>query len=107
CWKSTPEATPEQATANYFAALATGDCKSIEATSGGDLAKRISSEGCAAAIAEANSHGLLFRSASGARPDGRDPSARLVDVFLKSDGKEKKIIARVARENGAWKVVTL
>ena len=107
CSKSPPETTPEQATANYFAALSAGDCTAISATSGGDLAKKISTEGCAAAVNEAKSHALVFVSATGARPDGRDPSARLVDVAIKSDGKDKKIIARVARENGAWKVATL
>ena len=107
CSKSTAEATPEQVTANYFAALSAGDCNAIEATSGGDLAKKISTEGCAAAIDEAKSHALVFVSASGARPDGRDASARLVDVAMKTDGKDKKIIARVIRENGGWKVAAL
>lgn len=107
CSKSTPETTPEQATASYFAALSAGDCNAIAATSGGDLAKKISKEGCAAAVDEAKTHGLVFVSATGARPDGRDASARLVDVAIKSDGKDKKIIARVTQENGAWKVAAL
>ncbi len=107
CSKSTPEVTPEQATANYFAALSAGNCSAIASTSGGDLAKKISTEGCAAAVDEAKSHGLVFVSATGARPDGRDANARLVDVAIKSDGKDKKIIARVTQENGAWKVAAL
>lgn len=107
CSKSTPETTPEEATAKYFTALSAGDCTAIAATSGGDLAKEIAREGCATAVNDAKSHGLAFVSATGARPDGRDASARLVDVVIKSDGKDKKIIARVARDNGAWKVAAL
>ncbi len=107
CTKSAPEMTPEQASAKYFGALAAGDCTGIQATSGGELGAKIAKEGCPAAFEEAKSHGLVFVAATGARPDGRNPNARLVDIAIKIDGKDKKVIGRIERVGGAWKVVTL
>jgi len=107
CSKNAPETTPEQAAEKYFGALASGDCPGIQAWSGGELAAKIAKEGCPAAFEEAKSHGLVFVGASGARPDGRDPNARLVDIAIKTDGKDKRVIGRIERVGDAWKVVTL
>ncbi|MEO8874488.1 MAG: hypothetical protein ABI461_02785 [Polyangiaceae bacterium] len=102
-----PEATPEAVAAKYFTALGTGDCAGITATSGGDIAKDIATSGCAASLNEAKEHKLIFVATENLRVDGRDPNARLLDVKLQSDGKEKRVISRLERIGDAWKVVTL
>ena len=107
CSKPSPQTSPEDVTAKYFTALGSGDCPGITANSGGALAKEIATLGCAASLDEAKSHGMKFLGSENMRPDGRDPSARLIDVRLQADGKEKKIIARLELVNNAWKVVTL
>ena len=107
CAKHAPEATPEEVTAKYFTALGAGDCAGITAASGGNLASEIADAGCAGSVAEAKEHGLVFVSTDNVRVDGRDPNARLVDVHLRADGKEKRVIARLQRVGDAWKLVTL
>lgn len=107
CARKAPDVTPEQATASYFSALVAEDCAGIQATSGGELGAKIAKEGCPAAFEEAKSHGLAFVSATGTRPDGREPSARLVDITLRIGGKDKKVVGRVERVGDAWKLVTL
>lgn len=107
CAKAAPQAAPEDAAAKYFTALGSDDCPGITVNSGGRLAKEIATTGCTATLDDAKSHAMKFLGADNVRPDGRDPNARLVDVRLQADGKEKKIIARLELVDGAWKVVTL
>ena len=107
CAKHAPEGTPEEVTAKYFKALGAGDCAGITANSSGSLANEIADAGCAVSLEEAKSHGLVFVAAENLRVDGRDPNARLIDVRLSADGKEKKIIARLEQVGSAWKVVKL
>jgi hypothetical protein len=107
CAKPAPEATPEEVTATYFTALGSGDCAGITAASGGNLANEIADAGCAGSVAEAKEHGLVFVGSENVRADGRDPNARLVDVKLRADGKEKRVIARVQRVRNSWKLVAL
>ena len=107
CAKHGPDASPEDVTAKYFIALGSGDCAGITASSGGSLATEIATSGCAASLSEAKDHRLVFVAAENVRVDGRDPNARLLDVRLRSDGKEKRIVARVERIGDSWKVVTL
>jgi hypothetical protein len=107
CAKHATEATPEEVTAKYFTALGSGDCAGITANSGGNLATEIADAGCAGSVEEAKSHGLVFVGTGNVREDGRDPNARLIDVHLRADGKEKKVIARLQRVGDTWKLVTL
>jgi hypothetical protein len=107
CAKHAPEATPEEVTAKYFTALGTGDCAGITGTSGGNLANEIADAGCAGSVEEAKSHGLVFVGTENVRVDGRDPNARLIDVRIRADGKEKRVIARLERVGDAWKLVKL
>jgi hypothetical protein len=106
CAKPAPQTSPEDVAAKYFTALANGDCPGITANTGGGLAKEIATLGCAASLDEAKSHQMKYLGADNVRPDGRDPNARLIDVRLFADGKEKKVIARLELEGNAWKVVT-
>ena len=102
-----PESGAEEVAAKYFTALGSSDCVGITSTSGGNLAKEIATNGCAASLAIAKEHHLVFVATENLRVDGRDPNARLIDVRLQSDGKEKRVIARVEQVGDAWKVVTL
>lgn len=98
---------PASAAARYFAALSAGRCDELLAAAGGDLAAKLRERGCDAAFEEARTHHLEYVRVSGSQPDGRRPSAMLLDVELRFDGKGRTVVARAEKVGGRWTLVTL
>ena len=107
CHKPAPEPTitptdAEAVTGKYFYALAAGDCDGIRGASVGSLRNKIVEVGCDKAFEEAKSHGLVYVGSGNVRPDGRDDRARLIDIRIQTDGKEKTVVGRLEIASGAW-----
>jgi len=91
----------------FFQAAAKQDCAATKRATAGDLRAHLEQQGCDGLFEQMEKHGLAYQRSTAVKPDGRAPQARILEVRLRLNGKERDRLLRVEQAEGAWKLASL